>query len=349
MRGLLDSQTSAARTQFFRCLATLFHAGVPLHLSLGLLAEQSDSETMAEVCRAAETRLLAGHSLSNALAAHTEFFSPIHVALLRVGERTGSFPLVLEMLAEHEERSQQLSMRTRKALVYPAFVMVLCLALIFVLPPLLFANLGPLLDPADLNPIASGLLLLSSALRNPYLLVASAVVLAGASYWLPGYLGRHEVRLAIADQLLQVPVVGKTLRTVATVRFCWALELMVRAGVALNTALKPCAEATGNPVFESCITSCERALSEGETLAASLDRLVFFTPLFIAAVAIGEQAGSLPTLLRKTNRLLELDLEHWFERAGALLEPIALAILGVGVGIVAVGTLLPMVSALQTL
>ncbi|MCA9795627.1 MAG: type II secretion system F family protein, partial [Candidatus Eremiobacteraeota bacterium] len=146
-----------------------------------------------------------------------------------------------------------------------------------------------------------------------------------------------------------LPVVGKTLRTVATVRFCWALELMVRSGVALNNALKPCAEATGNPVFESCIGSCERALSEGETLAAALDRLVFFTPLFIAAVAIGEEAGSLPGLLRKTNRLLELDLEHWFERAGALLEPIALLILGVGVGIVAVGTLLPMVSALQTL
>jgi type II secretory pathway component PulF len=311
---------------FFSSLSVLYWAGVPIDRCLHLLGE----EGLAQEVRS-------GSSLSAAMKKRPDF-SPFQLQLVRVGEKTGSLPLVLANLADHQERADELNRKVRATLTYPAVVLAASLAMVLLGPPFLMRGQFELLRSHGQEPPLISRLML--ALSHPaWWLLALAAVVA-----LARWLKTERSRLV----LQRLPAVGPLLRCLALARFSEALSQLLRSGVLLSEALPLAASVSANRELEESIPRGLDALREGGSLSQSLEATGFFPRPYLAMIEVGENVGKLPDLTAWMASLYRLELQLGLDRFTALLEPAVLLVLGVLVGAMLLATLLPILSTLNT-
>lgn len=343
-----DSQNSAV---FFRSLGTMFEAGVPLHRALDNLTQQASSPAYQKAAQSISNSLQIGKSLNRAMAEHPRLFTSLHLRVIQSGEVSGKLGHVLLGLATYEERNLSLSRQVKGSLVTPVLVSLVCLALVFVLPPLCLKGMLLMLNESGVAlPWPTLVLLqLSQWLSSPWFYLGATSGLVGLTGLLQTASQRPKARLAIWGGLLNLPMVGPLLRVFAVARFAQTLASMLESGNNLLLSVSLAGQTSGNPILESSIDKALEALREGESLARSLAITEFFPQSFLSTLVAGEESGSLVSLLHELVKLLEMDLRHRLEVFTSALEPMMMMVVGGIVGFVSLAALLPMLKVVESL
>jgi type IV pilus assembly protein PilC len=331
---------------FFRSLATLVRAGVPLRRGLEISIDRSKPTAFTTELRGVLTDLEHGDSLSAALARRPKAFPGIVIAMVAAGEAAGILDDVLERTATLLERDDAVRKSIGGALAYPAAVLTATLLLVMFLVARVLPTFADLFTSfhVDLPPTTRLLVALGQTAAQPWVwTVLLATTLAAAATGV--VIARSDRgRYAVDHLRLNVPVVGVLLRKAVVARFARTLGILVRSGIELSAAIDIVIPVTGSPVHARALRTAARALREGEALTAPLAAAQLFDPLLVALIGVGEETGMLDELLPKAADYLEADVAAAVATLGATIEPALIGTLGIIVGAIVYSVYVPLYS-----
>jgi general secretion pathway protein F len=324
-----------------RQLSTLLGAGLPLVTSINGVIKQMKSGPLRLVLTQIKERVNEGTSLADALEEHGSVFPPTFSALVRAGEASGTLELVMEQLADFEERKLALTRKIQTSLAYPVLMLVTGLAVVFFLLAYVIPKVTQIfLDYDQLLPRPTIILIaLSSFLQQywPFLLGGVLLLFFLVRFYVRTTAGRVRFHAFI----LKVPVVGPILHHAAISRFARTFATLLQNDVSLLTALSVVRNVVDNEVMASAIDASRKEISEGESIAAPLSRKGIFPETVIQMIAAGEQSGHLDVMLFKIAETSEMEVSTRLGVATSLLEPVMILGLGMVVGFVVLAVLLP--------
>jgi len=326
-----------------RQLANLVGAGLPVHRSLVVLTEQTDSPTLRALLEEARAEVRAGGSLSSAMSRFPGAFSPLAINLVRTGESTGRLDESLARLADLMEKSLQRRAQIVSALIYPALLTVVALGAVIFLLTFLLPRLGLIFrDFEAALPVPTLLLMgLGNALRAGWWAVFALLAGAVAGAWYFGWRGGWG---GWERWLRGLPAVRRLLDRIVAARFSRTLGTLLAGGVAILDGLEIAGTSAGSRLVSEAIGRAREQVREGLPLAAALNRVGGFLPVLVHVAAVGEETGKLPDLLLRLADSLDFEVDTSLRRLVSLLEPAVILIMGVMVGFIVLAILLPIFS-----
>ena len=334
--------TTADIAIFSRQLATMLAAGIPLVQAFEIVGTGHDNAAMQKLIMAVKGDVEGGSALAEALAKHPIYFDDLFVNLVEAGEQAGALETLLDKIATYKEKTEAIKKKIKKALTYPAAVLVVAfivttILLIFVIPAFedLFQGFG-----ADLPTFTRMVIELSQFVRDQGGYIATLMGGAvGAFFW---FKKRSRPMRHFLDRMsLKIPVIGPILQKASIARYSRTLSTMFAAGVPLVEALESVAGATGNIVYEQAVLQMRDEVATGQRLQQAMENTDLFPNMVIQMIAVGEESGSLDEMSAKVADFYEEDVDNAVDNLSALLEPMIMAILGVLVGGLVVAMYLP--------
>jgi general secretion pathway protein F len=334
-------------TIFTRDLALLLRAGARINEALELLAADRDFGRLRPVVAEIRSHVVAGESFAEALSRHETLFPSMYVALIRVGEASGSLDQVLEVLAAERSRTEALKRRLSEAIRYPLFVLaaaggVLVFFLTFVLPQ--FA--GVLQDfGAKVDPIILTFLNLSTALRtNSDVALVSVAALIAASSLL---LRRPGVRRGVVNALVQLPAIRAVMMSYRTSLFCRNLGLLLGSGVNLTTTLRILVDMMASAGPAAMWTDAADRVRHGAKLSDALSDTKALPAMAVRMLRLGDETGQLPMLAGRVAEFYEAKLQRTLDRVVGIAGPAAIIVISIVVGGLIVSVMTALLSVSQ--
>jgi type IV pilus assembly protein PilC len=327
---------------FSRQLATMLAAGIPLVQAFEIVGAGHDKQSVQKLVLDIKADIEGGTSLHEALAKHPLYFDDLFVNLVEAGEQAGALDTMLEKIATYKEKTEAIKKKVKKALFYPAAVLVVAvivtiILLIFVIPQFedLFKGFG-----ADLPAFTQAVINLSKAVQKYGVLMA--LFLGGAVFAFLYFKKRSRKMREFLDRaMLKFPIIGPILNKAAIARYARTLSTMFQAGVPLVEALESVAGACGNIVFENAVMKMRDEVATGQRLQRAMENTGIFPNMVVQMIAVGEESGSLDTMSGKVASFYEDDVDNAVDSMSSLLEPLIMAILGVLVGSLVIAMYLP--------
>jgi len=327
---------------FSRQLATMMSAGIPLVQAFDIVGSGHDNPSMQKLILNIKSDVEGGATLAEALARHPLYFDELFTNLVHAGEQSGALETLLDKVATYKEKTEAIKAKIKKALTYPAAVVVVAIIvttilLIYVIPQFenLFQNFG-----ADLPTFTRMVVDLSLFVRTKGWLILIAVI--GTIVGLVQARRRSRTFHRILDRLtLKIPILGGILRKAAIARYARTLATMFAAGVPLVEALESVSGATGNIVYQEGVLRIREEVSTGQRLQRAMEMTDLFPNMVVQMIAVGEESGSLDDMAGKVADFYEAEVDDAVDNLSSLLEPMIMAILGVLVGGLVVAMYLP--------
>jgi general secretion pathway protein F len=329
-------------------LALLLKAGARLDRALELLTADADMGRLRPTVAAVRSSILAGESFADALSQHPLVFPPVYVALVRVGEASGTLEKILHVLATDRSRAETLRRKVTDALRYPAFLLfaascVLVFFLMFVLP-----QFGSVLHDfgAKIDPIAGAFLALSEFINAQKELIGAAAIIVLTTALL---LARHgKFRAAVITQAVRWPVI----RTVATLHqtaiFCRNLEVLLSAGVSLTTSLRIIANMMAALGDDAVWTRVVERVRQGGKLSEALEESGSLPATAVRTLRLGEETGQLPVVAGRVAEFYETRLQRSLDRLVGIVGPLAIIMISTVVGGLIVSVMTALLSVTQS-
>jgi type IV pilus assembly protein PilC len=344
-KGLFEgggSITTSDIAIFSRQLATMLAAGIPLVQAFEIVGNGHDNAAMQKLIMAIKADVEGGSSLAEAIQKHPLYFDDLFVNLVEAGEQAGALETLLDKIATYKEKTEAIKKKIKKALTYPAAVLVVAfvvttILLIFVIPAFedLFQGFG-----ADLPTFTRMVIDLSLFVREKGMYLAGMIGAAIATFF---YFKKRSraMRHFLDRMMLKAPIIGPILQKASIARYARTLSTMFAAGVPLVEALQSVAGATGNIVYEVGVLQMRDEVSTGQRLQVAMENTDLFPNMVIQMIAVGEESGSLDEMSAKVADFYEEDVDNAVDNLSSLLEPLIMAILGVLVGGLVVAMYLP--------
>jgi general secretion pathway protein F len=341
MSGRSPALTTTDVALMTRQLATLLVAGLPLVEALGVLVDQADKKVIKSLMADVREQIRGGKSLSAALEQYPKEFSQIYVHMVRAGEASGALDQILFRLAEFLEKQLSLKHKVTNAVLYPALMLVVGIALLFflmtfVVPKItaVFTNLKQAL------PWPTVILMSISRFCADYWMILLGAV--AVLIWAVRRIVKTETGRTTADRLLlKLPLIGEVARMVSISRLASTLATMLGSGVQLLDALDVSKRVMNNRVLEQTVEEARQNIREGETIADPLKRSGKFPALATHMIAVGERSGEIEEMLRRIGQIYDAEVDRVIARFTSLLEPIMILVMGVLVFFIVVAILLP--------
>ena len=336
---------------FCRQFATMIDAGVSLVRCLAVLEEQTTSGKLRGIIREIQVAVESGETLSRSLSRWPGVFSNLFIGLVRAGEVGGVLDETLNRLATFMEENERLRRKIKSAMTYPVLVLffamgVVILLVTVVLPQFVtvFEDLG---IKKGLPPTTQMLIQFSNFLTTRwYMLIIGILLLVIASaQYVHTRIGRRHYHWI----KLKFPIFGKLNHKIAIARFSRTLSTLLSSGVPILQALETVAGSVDNDIISDAILSARAAIREGEQIGDPLQRSGLFPPMVIQMIAIGEETGSLDSMLSKIADFYEAEVDATLASLTAALEPILIVCLGGVVGFIVISMFLPLITAIQSL
>ena len=327
---------------FSRQLATMMSAGIPMVQALEIIGNGHEKPSMQRLVLDIKSNIEGGTTLHESLAKHPLYFDDLFVNLVEAGEQAGALETLLDKIATYKEKTEALKKKIKKALFYPAAVLVVAVVvsvilLIFVIPQFesLFKGFG-----ADLPAFTQMVVNLSRFVQSQGWWM---LILIGAGFYAFFYFKKRSRRmqLLLDRVMLKFPIVGPILQKSAIARFARTLSTMFAAGVPLVEAMGSVAGATGNIVYEEAVMRMKDEVATGQRLQRAMDNVGLFPNMVVQMIAVGEESGSLDTMSGKVAEFYEAEVDNAVDSMSSLLEPMIMAILGVLVGGMVIAMYLP--------
>jgi type IV pilus assembly protein PilC len=327
---------------FSRQLATMLAAGIPLVQAFEIVGVGHEKPAMQKLILDIKGQVESGSSLHESLAKHPLYFDDLYVNLVEAGEQAGALENLLDKIATYKEKTEALKKKIKKALFYPAAVLVVAIIvtlilLLFVIPQFesLFKGFG-----ADLPAFTRFVIGMSRFLQDNWWWMGA--ITAGVFFTFFWFKKRSRpLRQALDRVSLRLPVLGPILVKAAIARFSRTLSTMFSAGVPLVEAMESVAGATGNIVYEDATLRMRDEVATGTRLQRAMENTGLFPNMVIQMIAVGEESGSLDSMSGKVADFYELEVDSSVDGLASLLEPLIMAILGVLVGGLVIAMYLP--------
>ena len=327
---------------FSRQLATMLAAGIPLVQAFEIVGNGNDKPAMQRLILDIKADVEGGTSLHEALGKHPLYFDDLFVNLVEAGEQAGALESLLDKIATYKEKTEALKKKVKKALFYPAAVLVVAvivtiILLIFVIPQFesLFKGFG-----ADLPAFTQAIINLSRFVQDKGIFLA--IVTGAAIYAFIYFKKRSRAMREFLDRAaLKFPIIGPILNKSAIARYARTLSTMFAAGVPLVEALESVAGATGNIVYETAVMRMKDEVATGQRLQRAMETTGLFPNMVVQMIAVGEESGSLDEMSSKVATFYEAEVDNAVDSMSSLLEPLIMAILGVLVGSMVIAMYLP--------
>jgi general secretion pathway protein F len=339
--GFLSGVKKVEIAAFTRQMATLIKSGIPLADSLAAMVEQQTNVRFKTPLAEVRAAVNEGSSFGDALAKHPKLFDELFVSMVRAGELAGNLDEVLTRLADFLEASQKLKAKIQGAMIYPAVMVIvgtiiMAVLMIKVIPQItsMFTSQGKTL------PLNTRFLIWTSAFMGHYwffLLIGSIAAFVLFNKWTNSKDGKPIWHRFV----LRMPVLGELVRTINVGRFSRTLGTMLQSGVPMLRALDTAKQIVGNVLIKRAIEDAKKAVTEGESLAATLKKSGEFQPTMIHMVSVGEKAGQLEQMLERVAMTFESEVDTKLSRFTALLEPLMLVIMGGAVAFIVFSILQP--------
>ena len=327
---------------FARQLATMLVAGIPMVQAFEIVASGVDKPSVRSLILAVKADVESGTSLHEALAKQPLYFDDLFVNLVRAGEQAGALDTLLDKIATYKEKSEAIKKKVKKALFYPASVLIVAfivttVLMIFVIPEFqkLFQGFG-----ANLPAFTLFVINISNAVRHHGIWIALVI---GAAVWVFLYFQKRSRRMReVLDRMsLKIPIIGPILNKAAIARYARTLATMFAAGVPLVEALESVAGATGNIIYENAVLRMRDEVATGQRLQRAMEAQGIFPNMVVQMIAVGEEAGSLDEMAGKVATFYEAEVDNAVDAMSSLLEPLIMVILGIIVGGLVIAMYLP--------
>ncbi len=325
----------------FRQLATLLGARVPMVSALETLAEQTPNRYLRMILKEIGDDVEDGASFSESLQKHPAVFESLMVNMVRAGEVSGSLSKSVEVVAENIEKNYQLSAKIKGALFYPGFVMTAAfvigfLVITFILPKLT----GMIRDLGVAIPWYTAVLMWIGDFMSVYwwaVLLAIAAAIASFYYYINTEAGQADWNRVV----LTLPIFGTLMKYVYITRFAENMSSLLNGGIPIVKALVIVSDVTGNQVFRGVVLHAAEEVKTGGSMSTVLLRSAVIPPIVSQMVRIGEESGSIAKVLDGIASFYRSEVENITRNMTSLIEPILIVFLGIGVGIMVVGILMP--------
>jgi type IV pilus assembly protein PilC len=329
-------------TLFTRQLATMMKAGVPLLQSFDIVARGTNNASVSKLFTDIRADVETGTSLSQAFRKYPLYFDSLFCNLVGAGEQAGILDDLLDRLATYKEKMVAIKGKIKSALFYPVAVLivafiVVAVIMLFVVPAFkeVFSNFG-----ADLPAPTLVVIAMSDFFVKYWYLIFGAIG-GGLYFLLQAWRRSPKVQMAMDRLLLKLPVFGPVVEKATIARWLRTLSTMFAAGVPLVEALDSVGGASGNHVYLMATKRIQQEVSTGTSLTVSMQNAQVFPNMVLQMSAIGEESGSLDSMLSKAADIFEREVDEAVEGLSSLLEPMIMVVLGTLIGGLVVAMYLP--------
>lgn len=326
-------------------LATLLESGLPLDRSLLVLIELTeDNEKLSKLISQVLEKVKGGVSLADAFENQTGVFSRFYLNMIRAGEMGGNLGDVLSRLAEYLERSQELKDTVATALIYPAVLLVMSLASLFVMLTFVVPQFTEMFESSgQALPIPTQIVVaLADGLQAYWWLILLSVI--GLSSYMKSQLADPVRRKVWDARFLAMPLFGNIILNQETANLTRTLGTLLANGVSILKALGIVRETAGNTVIVDLLAQAEHRLKQGERMSDALIEGDVFPKLAVQMIKMGEETGRLEEMLMRVATIYDKQLRTAIERMLALLEPALIITLGLMIAGIIVSILLAILS-----
>jgi type II secretory pathway component PulF len=333
---------------FSRQLSTLISARVPLLQSLRILAEQVSGKYLAEVIRNMVTSIENGESLSLSLSKYPKIFGTVYVSLVKSGEASGSLDKSLGYLADQLEKDYELKAKVKSAMTYPTFIVsalgiVGILMFKFVLP-----NLTAVLEEqgGTLPPISVALISFTHFFSVYWWVVILGIagLILAVRFFITTTFGRYQWD----GMKIHLPIIGGIFQRIYLARFARNLSTLIIGGIPIIKALQIISDLVNNVIYRDIILEAVHQIQNGKTISDGLGDHKEFPNIVIQMVRVGEQTAQLDDIMGKLAIFYEKEVDVKVATLTTLMEPLIMILLGIGVGALVAGILMPIYNLAST-
>jgi len=327
---------------FCRQMYTLLKAGVPLMQAISGLRASAHNRHLAQVLGQMTEALDAGLDLTAAVKRHPKTFSSLFVALIQIGETTGTLDLSFSQLALYLEREHEMRLRIKSATRYPLFVVFALVIAVFIINMFVIPAFAHVYSGLHAQlPLATRILIMTSQFTVAYWYdVVAVIVLAALA--IRTYVRTSAGRYRWHRWHLNLPIVGPIFTRALLGRFARALAITIKSGVPLIQGLTVISRAVDNDYVASRILQMRDGIERGETLTRTAQATGLFPPLVLQMVSVGEDSGAIDSLMTEVAEYYEREVDYDLRNLSAAIEPLLVVGMGILVLILALGVFLPM-------
>ena len=331
---------------FTRQLATLIDSGLPLLRGLNVLGHQEPHPTLRRTVNHLADSVQTGSTFSESLAQHPKIFNKLYVNMVKAGELGGVLELVLNRLAEYQEKAQKLKNKIVSAMVYPVIVIFIALGImVFLLTyivPKFTSIFKEMLGDTEMPAMTQMVMDSSEFVKSYWWALLGGAFLVTILY--KAYAATKPGRRVVDRIKLKLPLFGPVLLKSSIARFSRTLGTLVTSGVPILQALNITRDTAGNTVVSDAIGNVHDAVKEGESMVAPLESSKVFPPMVISMVEVGEETGQLPEMLLKIADVYDDEVDNSVTALTSLLEPIMICVLAVIVAVIVLALFQPLIT-----
>ena len=330
-----------------RQLSTLIGAGLPIEEAFKATAEQTEKKRIQSMILEIRSKVLEGHSLAGALNEFDYAFPPLYRATVAAGEHAGHLDTVLIRLADYMENSQVNQQKIKLAAVYP---IILCLVAIGIVVGLLTYVVPDIVEVfvkngQELPPLTQAMITASDFLQAHGIKLGIGIVMLFFGFkWA---IRKDQLKARYHLAILHMPFFGKMVKGFNTSRFISTLAILNSSGVPLVEAMKIAGQVVSNVVIQERLTIACQQVTEGGSLHQALAQTEIFPPMMLHMIASGEASGELDSMLERTAKTQESDLQNTITTLVSMFEPIMLLVMGGVVVLIVIAIMLPILNMNQ--
>nr|CAA9272033.1 Type IV fimbrial assembly protein PilC [uncultured Armatimonadetes bacterium] len=335
---------------FCRQFSTMIDAGVSLVRCLDVLAEQTTNPKLRRIINDIKGEVEAGNTLSKSMSKYPSVFNNLFIGLIRAGEVGGVLEESLQRLSAFLEKDVELRRKVKSAMTYPIIVAVVAVAIVlglvtFILPK--FMDLFKDLGVKEFPMMTQVLIDFSNFLTTKWYLMMLIMGVSSVAFKM--FTRTKFGRRAYDRFKLKVPVFGPLNHKVCLSRFARTLATLLSSGVPILQAMETVAGTVNNEIISDAILDARARIREGDVISEPLRKSRMFPPMVVQMIAIGQESGSLDTMLMKIADFYEQEVDAALASLTAAIEPVMIVFLGVTVGFIVIAMFMPLLAVIQNL
>ena len=327
-----------------RQMATLFEAQVSALRIFQLLAIQSEKDLLRGILKDIADDLQSGNSISGALSKHPKVFSDFYVNMVRAGEESGKLDQTFMYLADHLDRSYEVTSKVQTALIYPAFVVFTFIAVMVLMLVVIIPKIGGILtDSGTPIPVYTRIVLgFSSFLVSYGLIILIALIILG--FFVVRYFLSDAGKYEFDELKVTTPIAKNLYSKLYLSRIADNLNTMIISGIPMVKGLEITSTVVGNLVFKKLLEKSVDDVKSGSSVSDALGKHEEVPGIFVQMVKIGEETGQLGNILKTLSNFYQRETTNTIDGLVSLIEPAMIVLLGVGVGFLMAAVLIPIYS-----
>ncbi len=325
-----------------RQISTLFEAQVSALKAFSLLADNTENKQLSAKLNQIVSDLQAGSSIAGALAKHPDVFSDFYVNMVKAGEESGNLTQVFSYMADYLDRQYALTSKTKHALVYPAFVIGIFIAVMVLMFTVVVPKLSVIIAESGQEvPFYTKIVMSVSAFLVHYgiFLLIGVVIFFGYLYRLSHTKRGKEI---IDQSLLGIPIVGNLYQKLYLARIADNMNTMLTSGIPIVRAIEITSRVVGNKRYQAALLETMEAVKGGKSLSIALGMHPLEIPKIMSQIIlVGEETGSMGSILKMLAKFYQREVDEAIDTMVGLIEPFMIISLGIGVGLLLVSILVP--------